>query len=122
MFGSIGKIFKGAVGNAASWVGSAIGGAVGGPGGAKIGSMIGSKFATSLLSKKPGGSGDWAPIDTSVAAPNLGEFGVGVKAMSDAGAPPRGAKTTDGNDLNYIWDRRLVNAVGKQKEYERTFT
>ena len=121
MFGSIGKIFKGAVGNAATWVGSAIGGAVGGPGGAKIGGMIGSRFATSLMTKKSG-HGEWKAIDTSGAAPNLGEFGVGVKAMSDAEAPPRGAKTTDGNDLNYIWDRRLVNAVGKQKEYERTFT
>jgi len=118
---NIGNIFKSAIGGAAGWIGGAIGGAVGGPGGAKVGRMIGSKFATSLMTKKPG-HGDWAPIDTSVAAPNLGEFGVGVKAMSDAEAPPRGAKTADGNDLNYIWDRRLVNAIGKQKEYERTFT
>ena len=119
---NIGNIFKSAIGGAAGWIGGAIGGAVGGPGGAKVGSMIGSKFATSLLSKKPGGSGEYTTIDTRVAAPNLGEFGVGVKAMSDAEAPPRGAKTADGNDLNYIWDRRLVNAIGKQKEYERTFT
>ena len=118
---NIGNIFKSAIGGAAGWIGGTIGGAVGGPGGAKVGRMIGSKFATSLMTKKPG-HGDWAPIDTSVAAPNLGEFGVGVKAMSDAEAPPRGAKTADGNDLNYIWDRRLVNAIGKQKEYERTFT
>jgi len=118
---NIGNIFKSAIGGAAGWIGGTIGGAVGGPSGAKVGRMIGSKFATSLMTKKPG-RGDWAPIDTSVAAPNLGEFGVGVKAMSDAEAPPRGAKTADGNDLNYIWDRRLVNAIGKQKEYERTFT
>jgi|TARA_Y100000310_G_C20069109_1_gene528505 hypothetical protein len=118
---NIGNIFKSAIGGAIGWIGGTIGGAVGGPGGAKVGRMIGSKFATSLMTKKPG-HGDWAPIDTSVAAPNLGEFGVGVKAMSDAEAPPRGAKTADGNDLNYIWDRRLVNAIGKQKEYERTFT
>jgi len=118
---NIGNIFKSAIGGAAGWIGGTIGGAVGGPGGAKVGRMIGSKFATSLMTKKPG-HGDWAPIDTSVRAPDLGEFGIGVKAMSDAEAPPRGAKTADGNDLNYIWDRRLVNAIGKQKEYERTFT
>ena len=106
MFGSIGKIFKGAVGNAASWVGSAICGAVGGPGGAKIGGMIGSKFATSLMTKKPG-HGEWKAIDTSVRAPNLGEYSMSTQAMGDARSPDMRHKTVNGEDLNAEWESRL---------------
>ena len=86
MFGNIGKIFKGAISNAATWVGSAIGGAVGGPTGSKIGGAIGGKIATSLMTKKPG-HGQWAPIDTSVAPPQLGEYSMSTYKMSDASAP-----------------------------------
>ena len=106
MFGSIGKIFKGAVGNAATWVGSAIGGAVGGPGGAKIGGMIGSKFATSLMTKKPG-HGEWKAIDTSVRAPQLGEYTMSTQAMGDARSPDMRMKTVDGDTLNAEWESRL---------------
>ena len=82
MFGNIGKIFKGAISNAATWVGSAIGGAVGGPTGSKIGGTIGGKIATSLMTKKPG-HGEWKAIATSVRAPQLGEYTLFSQALGD---------------------------------------
>ena len=113
MFGNIGKIFKGAISNAATWVGSAISGAVGGPTGSKIGGTIGGKIATSLMTKKPG-HGQWAPIDTSVAPPQLGEYSMSTYKMSDASAPDIKMKTVDADTLNAEWEYRLTKGLRNQ--------
>ena len=113
MFGNIGKIFKGTISNAAIWAGSAIGSAVGGPTGSKIGGAIGGKIATSLMTKKPG-HGQWAPIDTSVAPPQLGDYSMSTQAMGDARSPDMRMKTVDVDTLNAEWEYRLTKGLRNQ--------
>ena len=108
MFGNIGKIFKGAISNAATWVGSAIGGAIGGPTGAKIGGTLFSRIGSSLMEKKAGG-GDFAIQDTSVAAPNLGQFGnLSAYRPGEAKGVDQRLTTVDADTLNQEWEYRLT--------------
>ena len=106
MFKSIGNALKGAVSGAVTWAGSAIGGAIGGPTGAKIGGALGSSLSKSLMTKKAGG-GDYQIQDTSVAAPNLGQFGnhfvVSYKKWVE-----QSLKTVDADTLNAEWEYRLT--------------
>ena len=113
---SLGNIFKGAVSKAATWAGGAIGGAVGGPTGAAIGSKLGSRLAGSLMNKG-GVGGDYQIQSTAVTAPSYG--GRIGRDRSDEAGDTGVAKTVDGTDLNYEWDRRLMRAMNKDAEYKR---
>ena len=118
---SLSSIFKKGVTAAATWAGGAIGGAVGGPKGAAIGSKFGSTLAGSLMNK--GGVG----ADYKIQAQNAKSFAqnyggrIGRETSDEAGNTGV-AKTVDGRDLNYEWDRRLMNAMGKDREYKRDLT
>jgi hypothetical protein len=110
---------KSSVGSVVSWAGGAIGGAVGGPTGAAIGSKLGSRLAGSLMNK--GGVGaDYEIQSTAVTAPSYG--GRIGRDRSDEAGDTGVAKTVDGKDLNYEWDRRLMNAMSKDREYKRDLT
>ena len=108
---SLGDIFKKGVTAAATWAGNAIGG----PTGAKIGGAL----AGSLMNKG-GVGGDYQIQSTAVQAPNFGGR-VGRERSDEAGSTGV-AKTFDGKDLNYEWERRLMNAMSKDAEYKKTLT
>ena len=108
---SLGDIFKKGVTAAATWAGNAIGGPVGG--------KIGGALASSLMNKT-GAGGDYEIQSTAVQAPNFG--GRIGRERSDEAGNVRGPKTVDGKDLNYEWERRLMTAMSKQKEYKRDLT
>ena len=40
----------------------------------------------------------------------------------DAKGVPTRLETLDGNDLTAYWDRKLMNAMGKDAQYKRTLT
>ena len=117
---SLSSIFKSGVSKAATWAGTAIGGAVGGPTGAAIGGKIGSSLAGSLMNKG-GVGGDYQIQSTAVQAPNFSGGSIGREKSDEAGSTGV-AKTVDGKDLNYEWERRLMNAMGKDREYKRDLT
>ena len=108
---SLSSIFKKGVTAAATWAG----GAIGGPTGAKIGS----KLAGSLMNKG-GVGGDYQIQSTAVTAPSYG--GRMGRERSDEAGGTGVAKTVDGKDLNYEWERRLMNAMSKDAEYKKTLT
>jgi hypothetical protein len=108
---SLSSIFKKGVTAAATWAG----GAIGGPTGAKIGGAL----AGSLMNK--GGVGaDYEIQSTAVTAPSYGGR-IGRERSDEAGGTGV-AKTVDGKDLNYEWERRLMNAMSKDAEYKKTLT
>ena len=112
---------KSSVGSVVSWAGGAIGGAVGGPTGAAIGSKLGSRLAGSLMNK--GGVGGDYQIQAQNAKNFEQNFGGRLgRERSDEAGNVRGPKTVDGKDLNYEWERRLMTAMSKQKEYKRDLT
>ena len=108
---SLSSIFKKGVTAAATWAGNAIGGPVGG--------KIGGALAGSLMNKG-GVGGDYEIQSTAVQAPNLGGR-MGFDRSAQAG-DNRSIKTVDGNDLNYLWEKRLFNAMSKDREYKRDLT
>ena len=108
---SLGDIFKKGVTAAATWAGNAIGG----PTGAKIGGAL----AGSLMNKG-GAGGDYKIQSTAVTAPSYGGR-IGRERSDEAGSTGV-AKTVDGKDLNYEWERRLMNAMSKDAEYKKTLT
>ena len=108
---SIGDIFKKAVTGAATWAGNAIGGPTGG--------KIGAALAGSLMNKG-GVGGDYQIQSTAVQTPNFG--GRMGRERSDEAGSTGVAKTFDGKDLNYEWERRLMNAMSKDAEYKKTLT
>ena len=67
----------------------------------------------SLMEKKAGGSGEWAPVDTSAGGvPNLS--GYYVKKFDKAGSaksPNMRMKTVDGDTLNAEWEYRLKKGL-----------
>ena len=109
---SLGDIFKKGVTAAATWAGNAIGGPTGG--------KIGGALANSLMNKGGGAGGDYQIQSTAVQAPNFG--GRMGKERSDEAGSTGVAKTVDGKDLNYEWERRLMNAMSKDAEYKKTLT
>ena len=108
---SLSSIFKKGVTAAATWAGNAIGGPVGG--------KIGGALAGSLMNKG-GVGGDYQIQSTAVQAPNLGGR-MGFDRSAQAG-DNRSIKTVDGKDLNYEWERRLMTAMSKDREYKRDLT
>ena len=110
---SLGDIFKKGVTAAATWAGNAIGGSTGG--------KIGGALANSLMNKGGGAGGDYQIQSTAVQAPNFSGGSIGRERSDEAGSV-RGPKTVDGKDLNYEWDRRLMNAMSKDAEYKKTLT
>jgi hypothetical protein len=108
---SLGDIFKKGITAAATWAGNAIGGPVGG--------KIGGALAGSLMNKG-GVGGDYEIQSTATQAPNFG--GRIGRERSDEAGNVRGPKTVDGKDLNYEWERRLMTAMSKQREYKRDLT
>ena len=108
---SLSSIFKKGVTAVARWAG----GDIGGPTGAKIGGAL----AGSLMNK--GGVGaDYEIQSTAVTAPSYGGR-IGRERSDEAGGTGV-AKTVDGKDLNYEWEKRLMNAMGKDREYKRDLT
>jgi len=105
---SLSSIFKKGVTAAATWAGNAIGG----PTGAKIGGAL----AGSLMNKG-GVGGDYQIQSTAVQAPSYG--GRMGRERSDEAGSTGVAKTVDGTDLNYEWERRLMRAMNKDAEYKR---
>ena len=108
---SLGDIFKKGVTAAATWAGNVIGGPTGG--------KIGGALASSLMNKT-GAGGDYEIQSTAVQAPNFG--GRMGRERSDEAGSTGVAKTVDGKDLNYEWERRLMNAMSKDAEYKKTLT
>jgi len=108
---SLSSIFKKGVTAAATWAGNAIGGPTGG--------KIGGALAGSLMNKG-GVGGDYQIQSTAVQAPSYG--GRMGRERSDEAGSTGVAKTVDGKDLNYEWERRLMNAMGKDREYKRDLT
>ena len=110
---SLKSIFKTGVTAAATWAG----GAIAGPTGAKIGGAL----AGSLMNKSGrGAGGDYEIQSTAVQAPNFG--GRMGRERSDEAGRTSNIKTANAADLNYMWERRLMNAMGKDAEYKRTLT
>ena len=110
---SLKNIFKTGVTAAATWAG----GAIAGPAGAKIGGAL----AGSLMNRGGNGAGGNYEIQsTAVQAPNFG--GRMGKERSDEAGSTGVAKTVDGKDLNYEWERRLMNAMSKDREYKKDLT
>ena len=105
---SLGDIFKKGVTAAATWAGNAIGGPTGG--------KIGGALAGSLMNKG-GVGGDYQIQSTAVQAPSYG--GRMGRERSDEAGSTGVAKTVDGTDLNYEWERRLMRAMNKDAEYKR---
>ena len=64
--------------------------------------------------------GDYEIQSTAVQAPNFGGR-IGRERSDEAGRTSN-IKTANAADLNYMWERRLMNAMGKDAEYKRTLT
>ena len=109
---SLGDIFKKGVTAAATWAGNLVGGPTGG--------KIGGALASSLMNKT-GAGGDYEIQSTAVQAPSFSSGSMGFKRSDEAGSTGV-AKTFDGKDLNYEWERRLMNAMSKDAEYKKTLT
>ena len=110
---SLGDIFKKGVTAAATWAGNAIGGSTGG--------KIGGALANSLMNKGGGAGGDYQIQSTAVQAPSFSSGSMGFKRSDEAGRTSN-IKTANAADLNYMWEKRLMNAMGKDAEYKRTLT
>jgi len=107
---AIGKVFKGASAAVKTFGAGGGGGSLGGWGTAL--NLIGS-VGSSLMTKKAGGSGDWAPVDTSagIRVPGTGEHTMGFAKAGSAQAPDLRMKTVDGDTLNAEWEYRLKKGL-----------
>ena len=112
---AIGKVVSGATKAASTWGGKAVGIYTAAKTG-NIASLIG-QVGSSLMEKKAGGSGTWAPVDTSVASPNLGDWSMKTYRAGSAEAPDQRMKTVDADTLNAEWEYRLERGFKKKNLY-----
>jgi len=105
---TIGNIFKAGSSAVKTFGGS---GMPGGGGFSTLG-LIG-QIGSSLMTKKTGGSGDWAPVDTSagITAPGTGSYSMGFAKAGSAKSPNMRMKTVDGDTLNAEWEYRLKKGL-----------
>ena len=108
---AIGSVFK--AGSAAVktfGAGAGGGGKLGGWGTAL--NLIGS-VGSSLMEKKAGGSGDWAPVDTSagISVPSTGSYSMKFDRAGSGQGPAMRHKTVDGDTLNAEWEYRLKKGL-----------
>ena len=70
-------------------------------------------IGSSLMDKKPGGSGEWAPVDTSagISIPGTGSYTMGFAKAGSAKSPNMRMKTVDGDTLNAEWEYRLKKGL-----------
>ena len=110
---AISKVVSGATKAASKWGGQAAGIYTA----AKSGNILGiiGQVGSSLMEKKAGGSGGWAPVDTSVASPQLGNWNMGTYKAGDARSPDVRMKTVDADTLNREWEMRLDRGFRKVK-------
>jgi len=112
---AIGKVVSGATKAASTWGGKAVGIYTAAKTG-NIASLIG-QVGSSLMEKKAGGSGTWAPVDTSVASPSLGDWSMKTYKAGSAEAPDQRMKTVDADTLNQEWEYRLERGFKKKNLY-----
>ena len=111
---TFGSVFSKGVMAASEWGGKAAGIYTAAKSG-NILSMIG-QVGSSLMEKKAGGSGDWAPTDTSsgITIPGTGTYTMGFKKAGSAEAPNQRMKTVDADTLNAEWEYRLEKGFRKK--------
>jgi len=104
---TVGKVFKAGSAAVKTFGGSGVGG-----GGFSTLGLIG-QIGSSLMTKKTGGSGDWAPVDTSAGGvPNLsGYYMKKFETAGSAKSPNMRMKTVDGDTLNAEWEYRLKKGL-----------
>ena len=112
---TIGKVIGGATKAASKWGGKAVA-AYGAAKSGNILSLIGT-VGSSLMEKKAGGSGGWAPVDTSVASPSLGDWSMKTYRAGSAESPNVRMKTVDADTLNAEWEYRLEKGFKKKNLY-----
>ena len=114
---TIGKVIGGATKAASKWGGTAIK-AYGAAKSGNILSLIGT-VGSSLMEKRAGGSGEWAPVDTSagITIPKTGSYAMGFKKAGSGEGPNMRMKTVDADTLNYEWEQRLEKGFKKQRLY-----
>ena len=111
---TISKVVSGATKAASTWGSKAVGVYTA----AKSGNILGviGQVGSSLMEKKPGGSGSWQPTDTSVTPPSLSSYGsIGPYRAGAAQAPDVRMKTVDADTLNREWEFRLERGFRKVK-------
>ena len=104
---AIGSVFSKGVKAASEWGGKAAGIYTAAKSGNILG-MIG-QVGSALMEKRTGGSGDWAPVDTSsgISVPGTGTYTMGFKRAGSAESPNVRMKTVDADTLNAEWEYRL---------------
>ena len=112
---TIGSVFSKGVKAASKWGGKAVA-AYGAAKSGNILSLIGT-VGSSLMEKKAGGSGSWAPVDTSVASPSLGDWSMKTYKAGSADSPNVRMKTVDADTLNAEWEYRLERGFRKKNLY-----
>ena len=107
---AIGSVFKGASGAVKEWGKQAVIKQAD-PTGGWLSTAL--SIGSSLMEKKAGGSGDWAPVDTSagISVPATGSYTMGFKKAGSAQSPDLRMKTVDGDTLNAEWEYRLKKGL-----------
>ena len=67
----------------------------------------------SLMTKHAGGSGEWAPVDTSagISVPATGSYSMKFDRAGSGEGPAMRHKTVDGDTLNAEWEYRLKKGL-----------
>ena len=71
----------------------------------------------SLMTKHAGGSGEWAPVDTSagISVPATGSYSMKFDRAGSGEGPAMRHKTVDGDTLNAEWEYRLKKGLRDKK-------
>ena len=111
---TISSVIGGATKAASKWGGTAVKAYTAAKSGNILG-MIGA-VGSSLMEKRAGGSGEWAPVDTSagITIPKTGSYAMGFKKAGSGEAPNQRMKTVDADTLNAEWEHRLEKGFRKK--------